>query len=57
MADKQEELKQYDSIKKLRRQEDMEFMTCINKLIDKYRKAKISVVPLLKTIEVNFKML
>lgn len=52
MADKQEEVKQYDVSKKLWHQEDKEFMACINKLIDKYKKAGMSVVPLLKTIEV-----
>lgn len=53
MADKQADIKQYEELIKLWRQEDEEFMIQTKNLIDKYEKAGISVIPLLRAIEVK----
>lgn len=55
MANKREDLKQYDTLIKLWHQEDEKFMTYVNDLIDKYKKAGRPVEPLLKTIKVYFR--
>lgn len=54
MADKQEDIKQYEELIKLWRQENDEFMTYAKKLIDTYEKAGRSVLPLLRAIEVKY---
>lgn len=53
MADKQADLKQYEELVKSWREEDEEFMTYIKDVIETYKKAGRTIIPLLKTIEVN----
>lgn len=54
MADKQADLKQYEELVKSWIEEDKEFMTYIKDVIETYKKAGRSIIPLLKAIKVNY---
>jgi len=50
-AERRADLEHYEALVKLRRQEEDEFMTYTNGLMDKLKKSGKSVVPLLEAIK------
>jgi len=52
MANKRKDLKYYNELIRLWRGEDEKFLTHTKNLINKYKKANRSVIPLLKSIKV-----
>lgn len=52
-ANKLVDVEEYNAHLKLWKQQDEEFMTYTEDMIAKYKKAGISVIPLMKAIEVN----
>lgn len=53
MANKEADIKHYETLIKLWKQQDEEFITYTKSLIDTYNTVGKSVIPLLKVIKVN----